>query len=248
MRRRHSLVLLPRSAICFFDDYDGFLTKLDYKPTQNHNFSFRYNLLDSTTNGFLGGGGRASPASTTARNNKTFDQSFVASETALLGSKMVNEARVQWARRSFDFGSVLKEPDLEISNLIITGKSTSDVDFYRETRFQASDNLSIVSGGHQFKFGADFNHLADTAKWDLFFPARVIFATLGGPGVGGPTFLNQTPVVFWFPLVNGTTTRPPLPVPFTQDVPDSIEPLTNTQIIINSYGFFIRMNGKQAAN
>src|SRR5215470_10878338 len=87
------------------NDYDGFLTKLDYKLTNNNNLSFRYNLLNSTTNGFLGGGGRASPASTTARNNKTFDQSFVASETAVLGSNVVNEARVQWARRSFEFAS-----------------------------------------------------------------------------------------------------------------------------------------------
>src|SRR5215471_11933717 len=156
------------------NDYDGFLTKLDYKLINNNDLSFRYNLLDSTTNGFLGGGGRASPASTTARNNKTFDQSFVASETALLGPNVVNEARVQWARRSFDFPSVLKEPDLEISNLIITGKSTSDVDFYRETRLQFSDSLSRVSGGHSFKVGADFNYLRDTAQWDLFFPARVI--------------------------------------------------------------------------
>ena len=220
------------------NDYDGFLTKLDYKLTNNNNLSFRYNLLNSTTNGFLGGGGRASPASTTARNNKTFDQSFVASETALLGSNVVNEARVQWARRSFEFPSVLKEPDLEISNLIITGKSTSDVDFYRETRLQGSDSLSRVSGRHSFKVGADFNYLSDTAEWDLFFPARVIFATLGGPGVAGPTFLNQTPVVFWWPLVNGTTTRPALPVPFTQDVPDSIRPLISTRINHNAYGFF----------
>jgi outer membrane receptor protein involved in Fe transport len=136
------------------------------------------------------------------------------------------------------FPSVLKEPDLEISNLIITGKSTSDVDFYRETRLQASDSLSRVSGGHSFKVGADFNYLRDTAEWDLFFPARVIFATLGGPGVAGPTFLNQTPVVFWWPLVNGTTTRPALPVPFTQDVPDSIRTLISTGINHNAYGFF----------
>jgi hypothetical protein len=220
------------------NDYDGFLTKLDYKLTNTNDLSFRYNLLDSSTEGFLGGGGRASPASTTARNNRTFDQSFVISETALLGKNVVNEARIQWARRSFDFPSVLKEPDLEISNLIITGKSTSDVDFYREERAQGSDNLSVVSGGHAFKFGGDFNHIRNLAKWDLFFPARVIFASLGGPGIAGPTFLNQTPVVFWFPLVNGETTRPALPVPFTQDVPDSIAPLTNTRIGHNSYGFF----------
>jgi outer membrane receptor protein involved in Fe transport len=220
------------------NDYDGFLTKLDYKLNNNNDLSFRYNLLDSTTEGFLGGGGRASPASTTARNNRTFDQSFVVSETALLGRNLVNEFRVQGSRRSFDFPSVLKEPDLEVSNLLITGKSTSDVDFYREDRVQASDNLSIISGGHTFKFGGDFNHLRNLAKWDLFFPARVIFASLGGAGVAGPTFLNQTPVVFWFPLVNGQTTRPAIPVPFTQDVPDSIVPLTNTRIGHNSYGFF----------
>jgi outer membrane receptor protein involved in Fe transport len=220
------------------NDYDGLLTKFDYKLTNNNNLSLRYNLLDSKTNGFLGGGGRASPASTTARNNKTFDQSFVASETALLGANIVNEARVQWARRSFEFPSVLKEPDLEISNLIITGKSTSDVDFYRESRFQASDSVSLVSGRHSFKVGVDLNYLRDTAEWDLFFPARVIFATLGGPGVAGPTFLNQTPVVFWWPLVNGTTTRPALSVPFTQDVPDSIRPLITTGINHNAYGFF----------
>ncbi|MGH9935019.1 MAG: TonB-dependent receptor domain-containing protein, partial [Blastocatellia bacterium] len=220
------------------NDYDGFLVKLDHKLTNNNDFSVRYNLLDSTTDGFLGGGGRASPASTTRRNNKTFDQSLVASETALLGRNVVNEARVQWSRRSFDFPSVLKEPDLEVSNLIITGKSTSDVDFYRESRLQMSDNLSVIMGGHALKVGADFNNIRNTAKWDLFFPARVIFASLGGPGVAGPTFLNQTPVVFWWPLQNGATTRPGLGIPFTEDVPSSLEPLTRTSVDHNSYGFF----------
>jgi hypothetical protein len=215
------------------NDYDGFLAKLDHKFTANHDFSFRYNLLNSTTEGFLGGGGRASPASTTRRNNKTFDQSLVASETAVLSQRVVNEARVQWSRRSFDFPSVLKEPDLEISNLIITGKSTSDVDFYRESRLQLSDNLSVSAGGHALKFGADFNNIRNTAKWDLFFPARVIFPSL-------PAFLapSPTPVVFWWPLQNGTTTRPALSIPFSADVPGNLEPLTRTSIDHNAYGFF----------
>src|SRR5262245_28910265 len=107
------------------NDYDGFLAKLDHKLTTNNDFSVRYNLLDSTTKGFLGGGGRASPTSTTRRNNDVLDQALVASDTALLASNVVNEARVQWARRSFDFTPVIKEPDLEVSNLLITGKTTS---------------------------------------------------------------------------------------------------------------------------
>ncbi len=215
------------------NDYDGFLAKLDHRLTANHEFSVRYNLLDSTTEGFLGGGGRASPASTTRRNNRTFDQSLVASETAVLSPRVVNEARVQWSRRSFDFPSTLKEPDLEISNLIITGKSTSDVDFYRESRLQVSDNLSLSRGGSALKFGADFNNIRNAAKWDLFFPARVIFPSL-------PVFLapSPAPVVFWFPLQNGTTTRPALSIPFSADVPSALEPLTRTSVDHNSYGFF----------
>src|SRR5262245_51643046 len=66
------------------NDYDGYLVKLDQKLTNNNDFFARYNLLDSTTEGFLGGGGRASPASSTARNNRTFDQALVASDITLL--------------------------------------------------------------------------------------------------------------------------------------------------------------------
>jgi len=38
---------------------------------------------------------------------------------------------------------VLKQPDLEVSNLLLTGKSTSDPDFYEETRVQLSDSFSL---------------------------------------------------------------------------------------------------------
>ncbi|HEY6399817.1 MAG TPA: TonB-dependent receptor, partial [Blastocatellia bacterium] len=225
------------------NDYDGFLTKLDHKITSNNDFSVRYNLLNSTTNGFLGGGGRASAASTTRRNNEGLDQSVVASETALLGSKVVNEARVQWARRSFDFPAAVKEPDLEVSNLLITGKTTSDPDFYGESRLQLTDNLSVVTGGHALKFGTDFNHIRNTSQLDLFFPARIIF-----PGL--PQFLAPTPapVVFWWGLANGTTTRSALPIPFSQAVPSDIASLTTTSVNHNSYGFFVQDEWKATSN
>jgi hypothetical protein len=217
------------------NDYDGFLGKLDQQLSDNNRLAVRYNLLDSTTAGFLGGGGRASPASTTRRDNDVFDQSLVISDTAILSTNLVNEARVQWARRSFDFFSVLKEPTFEVSNLVITGKTTSDMDFYRESRWQLSDNLSMTSGKHSLKFGADFNNIKDENQLNLFFPARVIFPSL-------PVFLSASPnpVVFWFPLENGTTTRSALPVPFTKDIPDELAPLARTSINHNSYGFFVQ--------
>jgi outer membrane receptor protein involved in Fe transport len=237
-----------RTNVLRANDYDGFLAKLDHKITNNNDLSIRYNLLDSTTNGFLGGGGRASAASTTRRNNKVLDQSMVASDTALLGSNVVNEARVQWARRTFDFTPAVNEPDLEVSNLLITGKTTSDMDFYGESRLQLTDSLSVVSGAHSLKFGTDFNHIRNTSQLDLFFPARVIFANLGGPGVAGPTFFNQTPVVFWWGLANGTTTRAALPIPFNQAVPSDLAGLTRTRVNHNSYGFFGQDEWKATPN
>src|SRR5215467_13246803 len=73
------------------NDYDGVLLKLDHKFSEQNSLAFRFNLLDSNTAGFLGGGGRASPASSTARNNHTFDYSFLASDTAMFGEHTVNE-------------------------------------------------------------------------------------------------------------------------------------------------------------
>ena len=45
------------------NDYDQFLVKVDRQLNEKHSVSLRYNLLDSETHNFLGGGGRASPAS-----------------------------------------------------------------------------------------------------------------------------------------------------------------------------------------
>lgn len=215
------------------NDYDGFLGKIDHHFNVAHSASFRYNVLSSETNGFLGGGGRASPASSTARNNNTLDQSLVASELAVFGPNKVNEFRFQWAKRTFDFQSVLKEPDFEISNLIITGKSTSDVDFYRENRAEVSDSFNLTVGSHSIKFGGEFSHLQNDSQWDLFFPARVIFANLNG-------FLAGTPVVFWWPLLSNGSPRPGLGVPFTQDVPTAWQPFTRTSLDHNAYGLFLQ--------
>ena len=223
------------------NDYDGFLTKFDYSLSSSNTLSARYNLLDSGTEGFLGGGGRASPASTTARNNDTTDQSFVVGDTAILSAHIVNDVRFQWSRRNFDFPPVRKEPDLEVSNLIITGKSTSDVDFYRENRVQLSDSLSDDVGAHQIKGGFDVSYLRDKSRWDLFFPARVIFPTL-------TAFLTSTPAVFWWPFLSTASVHPGVPVPFTVAVPPEWEGTTLFAINHSSYGFFAQDQWKVSKN
>ncbi|MBO0798752.1 MAG: TonB-dependent receptor, partial [Blastocatellia bacterium] len=228
------------------NDYDLFLVKLDHRFNERHSIAMRYNFLNSETRNFLGGGGRGSPASSTARNNKTRDQALVVSATSIISPAMVNEARLQLARRNFDYRPILKEPDLEVSNLLLTGKSTSDADFYKEDRLQLAENLSGTSGGHQLKGGIDFNYLTDNSQWNVFFPVRIIFPTLND-------LLNFTPTSisgvanFWWPVLATAPAHPGFSLPFQNDVPPEWQDSTLFQMNHSSYGFFIQDQWKAAS-
>lgn len=219
------------------NNYDQFLVKLDHQVNNKNTVTIRYNFQKAIVNGFLGGGGRASPASTTARNSDSLDQSFALNDIAVFSPHLVNEARFQWARRSYSFDSVLKEPAIEIPNLIIMGKSSSDMDFYRESRVEFSDNLSFATGSHQLKFGLSYNNLRDQTIWGLFFPARIIFPNLNGFLSFSPTS-NSGPVNFWWPQLTTSSSHPGFSLPFTSAVPTSWIPSTTFHLDHSSYGFF----------
>src|SRR5436309_2115191 len=220
--------------------YHSFMLKLDHHLASAHSLSLRYNFLDSDTDNFLGGGGRASPTSSTARDNLTRDQAAVASLVSILSPAMVSEVRVQAARRTFDFPSVLKEPALELSNFIIMGKSTSDVDYYAETRVQYAHSLAWTTGGHQVKGGVDINHLRDASRWDLFFPARIIFPTLAA-------FESFTPAVFWWPYLVTAASYPGVSPSWSDDVPPAWRAATEFGLNDTSLGVFVQDHWQAAS-
>lgn len=221
------------------NNYDEFLVRVDHTFTPAHQGSFRYNFIDSETRNFLGGGGRASPASSTRRNAFFRDQSAVANLVSIITPQWINEARFQYARRSFNFPSVLNEPALEIPNLIVMGKSTSDVDFYRETLLEWIDNMSLTRGGHDIRFGVNVNYYRDHSIWQLFLPARVIFAGLPG-FLGLPPFSDITPVFFQWPAAVGSEEHPGFNTDWNRAVPREWEDLTALSFNWESWGFFIQ--------
>jgi len=210
------------------NNYQSFMVKADERASV-HTLSTRVNFLNSDTDNFLGGGGRASPTSSTARNNITKDFAAVQSVISVPSPQLVNEARFQGAYRSFDFPSVLKEPALEISNFIIMGKSTSDVDFYSERRFQFSDSLTRTAASHQLKAGVDVNVLRDQSEFHAFFPARIIFPSLA-------LFQSFTPAVFWWPYLRSASVYPGIPTSWVTDSP-SADWTGGTQWTINNSAF-----------
>lgn len=256
-----SLGLTPENlGLLHTNDYDGFLSKLDHHFTNNNTLSIRYNLLHSEADGFLGGNGRGSPAPSTGRNNTVMDQTLVASDTQILNPRLVNETRFSFGRRTFNFPPQDNDPDLEVPDLLLTGKSTSDVDYYRESALEAGDTISWEHGAHQLKFGSDFNYFLDSYEWNLFFPARVLFSnfacflaqepacanSFGAPANIAP-FNNglPVPIQFWTPILQGATGFPGVTIAssggrnvFTQDVPSTWLPSTFSSINHGAYGFF----------
>jgi hypothetical protein len=215
------------------NDYNAFLVKLDHQASDKVYLGGRYSFLDSEALNFPGGGGRASPASTAARDNATRDHAAVLNARFTFSPNVLNETKVQWAQRSYDFQPIVAEPTLEITNLVIMGKTTSDMDFYKEQRWQASSHLTIVKGSHQLKVGADFNAIQDDAGWNLFLPARIIFPNLNA-------FLAFQPVVFWWPVLQGAP-QPVFDVPFDDALPDAWpDDATHFDLDFNSVGAFVQ--------
>src|SRR5207253_10799413 len=70
------------------------------------------------------------------KNNFYRDQSIAGTLTSVIHPKLVNELRVQFARRSFDFPTVTTQPHLELSNTFTLGVNRGNPDFYRESRFE----------------------------------------------------------------------------------------------------------------
>ena len=214
-------------------DYDLAMFKVDYQINQANSLMARYNYQTAEALRFPGLFGRGAPTSSAARNTDLQDQTLVVSPTSVLSGTTVNEARFQWARRSYHYEPVVNEPNLEISNLIAMGKSTSDPSFYGETRRQFTDNLTHAWRAHEIKAGFDFSNLDDSTIYPLFFPARIVFPNLAA-------FSTMSPVLFWFPTLKGAASAPPADTTWKTAVPPSWQNATDWQMTHDMYGFFLQ--------
>ena len=124
------------------------------------------------------------------KNNFYRDQSLAGTLASVFNPKLVNELRVQYARRSFDFSTVSTQPHLELSNTFTTGVNRGNPDFYRESRFELVDNVTRSFDKHTVSFGGNLNYVKTTESFPLFYPFEADFpnlgAYLGNDGAVGP--------------------------------------------------------------
>jgi hypothetical protein len=112
------------------------------------------------------------------KNNFIRDQSLAGGLTTLVSSSWVNELRMQYAHRTFDFPVVSTQPHLEVANTFAVGVNRGNPDIYRESRFELVDNVTHNMSNHTLSFGFNFNRVSTYESFPLFYPFEADFANL----------------------------------------------------------------------
>ena len=170
-------------------NYDNFLVRVDHAFTEREALFVRYFFNDQRgTNLSPLNDGFDLPSG--FKNNNFRDQSLVGNLTSIFSTSLVNELRLQYAHRYFNFPTVSTQPHLEVSNVFTMGVNRGNPDLYTEGRFELVDSVTKTVGSHTFSFGGDFNHVNTTESFPLFYPFEGDFgslsAFLGTDFVGAP--------------------------------------------------------------
>jgi Carboxypeptidase regulatory-like domain len=158
-------------------DYDNFLLKLDHSFSDHQYMFLRYFFNDGRlTNVSPLNDGFDLPSG--FKDNNLRDQSLVGSLTSTFSSHLVNEFRMQYGHRTFDFPTVTTQPHLEVLNTFTAGVNRGNPDFYRESRTEIVDNVTSQHGKHTLAFGGDFSHVDTLESFPLFYPFEADFGCL----------------------------------------------------------------------
>jgi len=190
---------------------DTFLGKGDWQFSTNHHVSLRYNHQNYTGGGGEAGGPQNAFEHTGDSLVKT--DTLNGSVSSILTNRLFNEFRAQYARDKEPGAANSANPE---ATILEGGQTVMTIgrNFFspRETtikRGQFADNLSLIAGRHNFKFGGYLN--ADRIL--NFFPGNFSgsyrFNTLAGFTSGRPTAAGERYVqAFAGEGTTGATTRP----------------------------------------
>jgi hypothetical protein len=148
------------------------------------------------------------------KNNNIRDQSIAGGLTTVISPSWVNELRMQYAHRNFDFPVVSTQPHLEVANTFAVGVNRGNPDIYHESRFELVDNVTHNVSNHTIGFGGNFDRVGTYESFPLFYPFEADFANLraflgtdgAADGLCPPGQACPDPFVIFFQRFDTTTT------------------------------------------
>jgi hypothetical protein len=126
--------------------------RIDYQLSPNNTLMARYTYTDTSMPNALRGGFSLPQ---TASSSESTQHTVQLTETAVLGSKAVNETRFQFMRqRSGQVGFNSSVPQIDVLESFIGGGSTIGVDSTTSNNYELQNYTSMTEGAHMLRFGA----------------------------------------------------------------------------------------------
>ncbi|HJU92816.1 MAG TPA: TonB-dependent receptor [Pyrinomonadaceae bacterium] len=178
-------------------------TRVDHQFGPMHNASFVYLRGRLINLRQFGGGNRLAEALQGRRRNS---DAISYSDTFVFSERLVNQLRIQFSRLAPAFeASGRNKPVVLISlndplragdperrsGTLVAGSSTAGGSDRREDRFQVQDVLSLVSGNHSLKLGADVHQVRSTFIDLADLSGTFNFASAGDFLAGVPNRFRQ---------------------------------------------------------
>ena len=169
------------------NDARVFLAKVDWRLSDRHLLSFKYNYTNNEqTNGTfdVDTWGRSANAIEKGSSN-----AFSGSLNSQLSNTVANEFRFQVARedrpRDYDAPTLPSGRDfpdiaMDFSNAFRIGRPFFIPVEYYDTRLQLLNNISMVRGNHLYKAGIELNFVNSTQTFIGFANGRFIFSSVQG--------------------------------------------------------------------
>jgi Carboxypeptidase regulatory-like domain/TonB dependent receptor len=237
-RAKQSFGLSPEvlNGVFRSTDYDTSLGRVDYQVSARSVFGINYRFHEDRDTNLPAATNQLS-APSNFRNAKIDDHAGTVNWSYTFSPTLINQALLQFANRDFNFPSVTDQPHLQIANTLDLGRHFNAIDGYSEFRFEMSDAVTWVKGGHTFRFGGEVSPVLEHFYYDPFDPAYIVFPNLNA-FVGLPPFNAPFVVTFGFSETpNGS--RPSAPVGFAgpADVP-AFNSYVHQSSSLTSVGFF----------
>jgi hypothetical protein len=170
------------------NDARAALVKLDWRLSERHNVSVKYNYTWSQQqNGTFDVDTWGASANGLERD---YSNAVNGSLHSFFGSHTTNEVRVQYSREDRPrpytgptnpvSGTPFKDTDVDFGNAFRFGMPFFLPVQDHDTRIQALDNLAIARGSHLFKFGAEWNRTETVQTFIGFANGRMAFNSVTG--------------------------------------------------------------------
>jgi hypothetical protein len=112
---------------------------------------------------------------------KAFDHTLLASWFHTFSPRTTNDAHVQWNYANFDvIPNVPGQAGLDIPGFANLGTQIFLPSFTIMRRYEFAENMSLIRGKHNIKFGGYFLYRGNHSESHTFFPGRFVFGNLPG--------------------------------------------------------------------